>query len=988
VFNVTRGEMAQREALLKSKIQGLLTKPLPLDQVRSFASGWTDTAQHLIGLGQSAHSHLSAALESVPLNVSSSESPIGRWAADEWRRQTEALGLSGILNMFSPAESGAEVTLSQTLQRLLYGKISETLQGHDIVSEFVKGNPILSYLDNMCGNVMQFIHSKDLMRAYVYNYVLTPTFFKHLIQNIETQGPIFQSNLALQLPSSLFVDMEALSWVVPGERNAALPDTPKLVNGVGFYPPHSAYGYEDRFLSVQAHLRDCERLFEASKACPMLNMLFQKLATWEEQGVVGREHILGCVNTLERPQAFLENAQGLVGALKSKGVVTEDEALALNEQLQKGEFPFVFRYLDLKMMDHSNPVVVAVYGSNWKEELTQQFLSKAIGGLDGALMQHVETLQLIKSYDHLIEPYLLGSREQRLQMQAVLDILASDKKEDKVGDKIEYLLKETLEYVKNLKSIDRLFLSEIVQGFGKAEDPLANAVQMFSIKQAVDFWEKSTQSMHQTFDQLQSENPRILFEIEPQIKAYYEKLGVVLSELLTDPLSDKLKMAIATKFRDRYRAAAVAVAPKMGTEVQSRVGAMGSWHSSRAFHKLEMIKKAEKSIVMSGCYFGGQIFDTALDLLGQQLIAKPTLDVKLIGSEYMLTPSNRERIAALESAFPGHFMMQITKEVQHYKSPFTDRSIYRTNHTKLLVIDYGKYFEIGGSGVADKWELPGTQHIHTKDGSRSMEPMAFRDMDYIFHDQEEYGVGYGFYLQMLDLFPSFGAKDIKDRIASSFDPRFNHVVPPSKAGAGTVPWGFSPTDSVTFYSSGPDQEVNQMYLDLIRDVKGATKQIGFYHMYFHPPKELLDALIEASNRGVAIFICTNRDGADMPYTHSLFAELSRSNWKALFEGKEKPNVNIYEFNVANTTYHKKAVVIDQRVTYLGSSNIGEKSFGMSDQEMDVRIVSNRVYTDIIQNGARHDVPLLKQVPLREAPHQKINEAVMAQVQALFLKPWL
>lgn len=158
-------------------------------------------------------------------------------------------------------------------------------------------------------------------------------------------------------------------------------------------------------------------------------------------------------------------------------------------------------------------------------------------------------------------------------------------------------------------------------------------------------------------------------------------------------------------------------------------------------------------------------------------------------------------------------------------------------------------------------------------------------------------------------------------------------------------------------------------------------------MYFHPSPELLSALIDASNRGVVVNLFTNRDGGDMPLTHKLFAEISRSNWKALFEGKEKKNINIYEFNVAHTTYHKKVVCVDAQTTYIGSSNIGKKSLEMSDQEMNVRLESTQFGTQV-QQTVSEDRSLFTKVPDSEAPNIRIDQAAIAHALDFVLKPWL
>ena len=181
-------------------------------------------------------------------------------------------------------------------------------------------------------------------------------------------------------------------------------------------------------------------------------------------------------------------------------------------------------------------------------------------------------------------------------------------------------------------------------------------------------------------------------------------------------------MALSDSFRNRYRAQAFAVAPKAGEDVVGKCRAMCSSSKEGNEWKLQLIKNAEKSIIFSGCYLGGELFNQALDEMKVQLEAKPALDVKVIGSEYMLDSSNKERIAALEKAFPDRFLMKVTSEVEHYQSPISGKGVFRTNHTKLLVVDYGKYYVIGGSGMQDRWATPGTQPQQQSDTSRVYEP--------------------------------------------------------------------------------------------------------------------------------------------------------------------------------------------------------------------------------------------------------------------------
>ena len=253
VYDVPKEEMARREAALKMKIQEKFDEALPICKLHHMTQGWLGEAtQTVIGVGQTVQSHVSTVTDIVPSQLRSTESPLGRWATSQVMRQIDTIGLSGLLDVFLPKseESRDTTSVSQALQRVLYGKVSEAVVGKDLFQEYKDGNPVVNYLNNMSHNMVKFFHSKDLMRAYVYNYVLTPTFFKHMIANIEMQKP--GTSLTLQLPGSLYSDMVALSWVVPGDRNPMLSKTPKM--GESF-----PKGIES------------QRFLEAAKASPMMS---------------------------------------------------------------------------------------------------------------------------------------------------------------------------------------------------------------------------------------------------------------------------------------------------------------------------------------------------------------------------------------------------------------------------------------------------------------------------------------------------------------------------------------------------------------------------------------------------------------------------------------------------------------------------------------------------------------------------------------------
>lgn len=789
-----------------------MTDPLPMDSLRSATEGWLAGAvKGAVEFGQSAVGHIETLSTIIgSQEVVSSEGPLMRALKQEVQERT-----SSILSFLSPR---GEQELSGGFQGLLQAKLSEALD----LKEFAYGkNPVIQYLDNTCSNVTSFFNSPALMRAFVYNYVLTPEFFSHLVANLDGSATLSESALTKHLPSSIFLDMCSLSWVLPGsERSTRLLDAPMMEEGMHFCPPATSYDHTGCLIALTREFKDSERLFAGADASISLTTLYEKLQAWEKEGIVTPEFTRGCINNLENIPVFVKH---LTNWMEANKVVSNSEVVALQGACKEGEFPFVFRYLDL-MISESSPIAMALFRENPQAILKLQFLKEARIGLNGETIHLIEKMQLAKALDKWIAPFVRDNEIGRRQIDVVLSILVKDKSELPFKDKFAFLVEKMEKYL-GIGGVDALFLGEVNRCFKESDDPLKGAMQFFSIYRGVAFWKEKTEKIHETLGELRlvgSSTSSVIADVAPALKEYYANLGALLSELLADPLSDKLKLAITNEFLTRYRSFSHSVAPKQGAKVlNSCSAAITATSRGGNLHKLMLLENAQKSIVMSGCYFGGKLFDQALAKIEHGLETKKDLDVKLIGSEYMLTRENKEKIKELETKFPDRFYMLVTPEVQLYSSPISDRTSYRTNHSKVLVIDYGKYFEMGGSGIADRWETDGDTPILSS-GKTEMQPLAFRDTDFIFRSEELFGIGYALYLELLNLFPVWGSHDVKERIKALFDPRFNHVQPPVSEGtrAENVDkhrWR-KEVLQITFYSTGPDDFENQMLQDLIEEI--------------------------------------------------------------------------------------------------------------------------------------------------------------------------
>lgn len=360
--------------------------------------------------------------------------------------------------------------------------------------------------------------------------------------------------------------------------------------------------------------------------------------------------------------------------------------------------------------------------------------------------------------------------------------------------------------------------------------------------------------------------------------------------------------------------------------------------------KLELIEKAEKNVFMSGCYCGGKAFGQLLTHIEKNIEKKPNLSVSLLASEIPLTQENKKQIDSIKARFKERFICLITPEIFPALTDAPNEYVLATNHTKLLVIDEGKEFLIGGSGVLSTWsDHTGLKAPISKESFNPLydfmlETKAFRDMDFAFESPHPSLLGKKVYVEMVKLFRRFG-----------FDQQVSLPAPPP-----SIPSSKKRHQAACF-AEGPEKVQTAFLDEIVSQIDQAKKTITIAHMYFHPPKKMQKALLGALNRGVSIQIITNRSDKNSPKTHKTFAELSLYHAQSLFEGRKKPNLKLYEYAVPNVTYHKKVILFDEETALIGSSNIGTKSLLGIDYEINLKIKSLdfvKAISEVIQEDLR------------------------------------
>lgn len=393
------------------------------------------------------------------------------------------------------------------------------------------------------------------------------------------------------------------------------------------------------------------------------------------------------------------------------------------------------------------------------------------------------------------------------------------------------------------------------------------------------------------------------------------------------------------------------------------------------FWKLELIRRAEHSIVLSGCYCGGVPFDEALYLIEERLSKTPHLTATLLLSTIFVTNQNKENIDRLKRNFPDRFHCKITTEVFPYVSSATNRLTFTTNHTKALVVDR-RYSLIGGSGIVDLWShQTGREPPHTNEAHSLffdwLAPTAFLDGDYLLYDPHPTGSGAYLHEEMMNLFNRFNAPE----------PPVYHPFPPLNGYRNPFFMGAPHDLKITVYVTGPDQLDNPFLEEIYRQIRNAEQSIVIDHMYFHPTSECLQLLNEALGRGVEVTILTNGRESQSPSTHSFFADLSRTSWKKLFTLSQSPHLHIYEFQKPHITLHKKLIVIDRKFALLGSSNWSANSLEKhSHYENNCRIESE-MFASWVLSIVELDKKLCRQIPLSSERNSSCTTPFLAHIQS-------
>ncbi|QOC21344.1 cardiolipin synthase B [Wenzhouxiangella sp. AB-CW3] len=292
--------------------------------------------------------------------------------------------------------------------------------------------------------------------------------------------------------------------------------------------------------------------------------------------------------------------------------------------------------------------------------------------------------------------------------------------------------------------------------------------------------------------------------------------------------------------------------------------------------KLEAIENATRSITFETYeYWGEEIGADFAEALASA--AERGVSVHAIFDYIGSIQASRDKFDRMEDA--GVEVVRWRRPSWYQLSRFNHRT-----HRKLLVVD-GEVGFTGGANVADPWQG------HPDDG-------GYRENHYRFEGPVVAHLQNAFMQNWLN------ARK-KLLYGSEYFPLLEN--------AGEL--------EVQVVNSSPSEGTHRIRLMLLLAFAGARDNIRLATPYFYPDDMIMDALLDATERGVEVDILL----PTAEHYSTAVREASRNRWGKLLEA----NVRIHEYQPSK--YHAKLYIVDDYWVSIGSSNLDNRSFRLNDE---------------------------------------------------------
>ncbi|WP_444989196.1 phospholipase D-like domain-containing protein [Halomonas mongoliensis] len=292
--------------------------------------------------------------------------------------------------------------------------------------------------------------------------------------------------------------------------------------------------------------------------------------------------------------------------------------------------------------------------------------------------------------------------------------------------------------------------------------------------------------------------------------------------------------------------------------------------------KLEAIAQATESITFETFEFWGEevggAFAQALADAAERGVAVHAI-FDYVGS----VQADRDKYRQMEEA--GVEVVRWREPSWYQLSRFNSRT-----HRKLLVVD-GSLGFTGGANVGDAWQ-------------GNPESGGYRDNHYRFEGPVVAQLQNAFLLNWLN---ATGQLLVTTRY-------FPVLEAQGELDAKVI-------------NSSPREGTHRIRMMLLLAMAGARDHIRLATPYFYPDEMIMEALLEARERGVEVDLLLP---AEVHYS-TAFREASRNRWGPLLES----GVRIHEYQP--TKYHAKLYLVDDKWVSIGSANLDNHSFRLNDE---------------------------------------------------------
>ncbi|MGV3572766.1 MAG: cardiolipin synthase [Ramlibacter sp.] len=292
---------------------------------------------------------------------------------------------------------------------------------------------------------------------------------------------------------------------------------------------------------------------------------------------------------------------------------------------------------------------------------------------------------------------------------------------------------------------------------------------------------------------------------------------------------------------------------------------------------LEAIRSAKKTVLFETfIYWSGEIGDQFADALSERARAGVKVHVLL------------DWVGSMEV---DHGMLDAMKEAGvevHFFHPLRWYNLGRINnrtHRKLLIVD-GCVGFTGGVGIATPWTGDAQDADHWRDSHFRIEGPVVAQMQSVMLSNWSKTTGY--ILHGPDYFPELREVGTQD---------------------------------AQMFSSSPSAGSDSMQVMYLMAITAAVKTIDLASAYFVPDEMARVALVAALKRGVRVRILTPGRKTDQKAVR----RASRALWGDLLDA----GVQIHEYQP--TMYHCKMMIVDCKLTSVGSTNFDPRSFHLNDE---------------------------------------------------------